>query len=127
MMAAILLAPTLLIAAVSAASTAPREAPEEPLLLFTDDSTIAVESRDPRLELRNHQPAKGPLVITPTEPWEGKVFAYNHVIQVGPAENRIYYDCIESAGEIRRICLATSTDGLNWIKPDLGVFNRNGR
>ena len=65
-MAAILLAPTLLIAAVSAASTDPRKAPEEPLLLFTDDSTIAVESRDPRLELRNHQPAKGPLVITPT-------------------------------------------------------------
>jgi hypothetical protein len=93
------------------------------LLLFTDQSLLA--RIDPQLELRNHQPAKGPLVITPTEPWEGKVFAYNHVVHVGPGENRMYYDCIENPS-IRRICLATSVDGVTWTKPNLGVFSRNG-
>ncbi len=26
----------------------------------------------------------------------------------------------------RRICLATSNDGLSWTKPELGLFNLNG-
>jgi len=39
-------------------------------------------------------------------------------------------DCIEanSAGKIgpRRVCLATSTDGITWKKPTLGLYSRNG-
>lgn len=37
----------------------------------------------------------------------------------------MYYDCIEDPA-IRRICVAFSTDGVTWTKPDLGVFERNG-
>jgi hypothetical protein len=51
----------------------------------------------------------------------------------------MYYDCIEAcannswcaargAHEIHssRICLATSVDGVTWIKPSLGMFTLNG-
>ena len=71
-------------------------------------------------------------------------------------EYRLYYDCIEGTGvppgrrrrrlqsadggassgaeqvgsgaplSARRVCLATSSDGITWNKPKLGVFNRLG-
>lgn len=82
----------------------------------------------------------GDRILTPTEPWESwAVFAYNSVVP-GTAErpHRIYYDCIEGTGvppgdaaseggiSHRYICLATSTDGLAWTKPMLGLYTRNG-
>ena len=100
------------------------------LLLFADDSLLA--SIDPRLERRNNAPQKGPRVLQPTEPWESyAVFAYNSVVHVGPGEYRLYYDCvdakIESDGKqyIGRefVCLATSADGVAWIKPKLNLFS----
>ena len=45
-----------------------RPAAAPTLLLFTDNSLFA--SIDRRLELRNNAPAKGPRIISPTEPWE---------------------------------------------------------
>ena len=91
-------------AGVAAAASGPSD---DVLMLFTDRSLFAVA--DPRLELRNHQPTKGPRVIQPTEPWESKsVFAYNHVVHYEAGnEYRMYYDCIEAraAVEVRRICL----------------------
>eukprot|EP00656_Telonema_subtile_P000700 TRINITY_DN10339_c0_g1_i1.p1 TRINITY_DN10339_c0_g1~~TRINITY_DN10339_c0_g1_i1.p1 ORF type:complete len:490 (-),score=83.31 TRINITY_DN10339_c0_g1_i1:293-1762(-) len=90
---------------------------------------------DERLSYRNHQPIKGARVIVPDKPWESwAVFAYNHVLEVSPSNYRMYYDCIEGDGvppgsdsiSSRRICLATSDDGLSWIKPKLGIFNYNG-
>jgi hypothetical protein len=81
----------------------------------------------------------------PSEPWESwAVFAYNSVVNVKPGEYRFYYDCIEGTGtppggkdatapeskvgaiSHRRICLATSSDGVVWTKPSLGIFNLNG-
>ena len=75
------------------------------------------------------------------------MFAYNHVMEVpetlrdgtgsvaASSRYRLYYDCIEGTGlppgqrlqstSARRICLATSDDGLNWDKPELEIFNRN--
>ena len=81
--------------------------------------------------------------IPPNKPWETwAVFGYNSVVQYGPGEFRMYYDCIEGGGApsghrlgsklkdtnavFRRICLATSCDGLSWAKPELNVYNRNG-
>jgi hypothetical protein len=108
---------------------------DDVLLLFTDLSLFAsFDNTSLRLEM--HRPEKGPLAIWPTEPWETMGNScYNHVLQVRPGENRMYYDCIESClhsnctiyGAIaRRICLATSVDGLTWEKPALGFYSRNG-
>eukprot|EP00038_Savillea_parva_P008938 m.180164 g.180164 ORF g.180164 m.180164 type:complete len:634 (+) comp14943_c0_seq1:174-2075(+) len=128
-----------------------------PLLFF--DWAASTTSHDPSLTLEVNRPYKGERVIAPTEPWESwAVFAYTSVVQVGPGQYRMYYDCIQGSGvppgdaatgraskategqeevglgdgegdamySARRICLATSTDGLNWIKPNLGLYNLNG-
>jgi hypothetical protein len=114
----------------------------DPPMLFYDRALFA--EFDSSLEQRVNPPVKEPRVIKPTELWESwAVFAYNHVLSFSDTEKRMYYDCIEGdgvppgvdsqAGETaprsisrRRICLATSTDGLTWIKPNLGIYNRNG-
>ena len=103
--------------ALSAAEPAPT------LLLFFDKSRFT--SFNDTLALRVNQPAKGPRVLQPDKPWESwAVFAYNHVVEFSPppnAEYRMYYDCIETClhsnctiygATQRRICLATSVDGL---------------
>ena len=109
--------------------------PTRSLLLFTDNSLFS--SIDPRLELRNNAPAKGPRVISPTEPWESwAVYAFNSVVHVGPGDNRMYYDCVDSKegpnGTVvcgtEFVCLATSADGITWVKPKLGIhsYSSNG-
>ena len=69
------------------------------------------------------------------------VFAYNSVVQRtdtnGLIEHRMYYDCIAGSGvppgrrrrldiSHRYVCLATSVDGLNWVRPNLNIFAVNG-
>eukprot|EP01050_Picozoa_sp_SAG11_P020639 SAG11_NODE_3516_length_2397_cov_1.429504_1_plen_108_part_00 len=82
-------------AAAAPAGPAPAAAPpttsQQPHLLFLDRHHI--ESADPRLALRVQQPARGPWVLTPTEPWEGWAIAgYNTVIAGnGTRPHRIYY------------------------------------
>jgi hypothetical protein len=116
-------------------------------LLFVDYTTL--KSVDKKLKLKVHPPVKGPLVISPNKPWESwAVFAYNHVLEIpqefrgtdatSSSRFRLYYDCIEGNGlppgssissnsiSKRRICLAVSNNGLQWTKPELGIFNRNG-
>ena len=116
-----------------------------PYVLFVDRTQIA--SIDSRLELRLQPPQKRSRIISPTEPWESwAVFAYNSVVAGnGTRPHRMYYDCIEGTGvppgvaeggettkdnkasiAHRRICLATSFNGIDWEKPNLGIFNRNG-
>ena len=132
-----------LLLCVAVAGQAQLASSAQPLpLLFVDDATI--QSWDPSLTQRVHPPIKGPRVVSADKPWETwAVFAYNHVMEVPPAWSvagdryRLYYDCIEGTGippggdasnslAHRRICLATSDDGLVWAKPSLGLFNRNG-
>lgn len=130
------------VAAFAAASNAVVAATSaDTLVTFFDLSQIARSSS--ALQLRVQQPTKAGVVISPTEPWESwAVFGYNSVLSVAPGDLRMYYDCIEGTGvppgrakqgegravamSDRRICLARSTDGETWSKPNLGVFNRNG-
>ena len=110
------LAALLLVAGYGAAPAA-----DDVLLLFTDRSLFtSFDNQSLRLEM--HRPEKGALVIWPTEPWEtGGNSCYDHVLQISPGVNRMYYDCIETClhsnctiygATQRRICLATSVDGL---------------
>ena len=105
--------------------------------LFVDHTQLA--ARHPSLQLRVQRPIKGPVVIRPTAAWESwAVFAYNSVVAGnGTRPHRMYYDCIEGSGvppgagagggiSQRRICLAESADGVQWTKPSLGLFLRNG-
>ena len=110
------------------------------LLLPVDQSIFT--NFDDALELEVATPIKGDLVLTPQTAFETwAVFAYNSVVQRtdtnGLIEHRMYYDCIAGSGvppgrrrrldiSHRYVCLATSVDGLNWVRPNLNIFAVNG-
>ena len=117
-------------------------------ILFVDHHQLADEQIDARLQHRVNTPEPGGRVIEQDKPWESwAVFAYNHVMQADDGLFRMYYDCIEGTGlppggnkakrkeedrlnnlgslSHRRICLATSADGVTWAKPNLGIFSWN--
>ena len=86
---------------------------------------------DSRLQRRMQPPHKGPRVLWPTEPWEAfGIDGYNHVIAGDSSRpHRLYYDCMEGTNLstlVERVCLAESTDGIHWRKPELHVYNRSG-
>eukprot|EP01045_Picozoa_sp_COSAG04_P042694 COSAG04_NODE_13613_length_598_cov_2.378758_1_plen_144_part_10 len=92
--------------------------------LFLDHALFANLSGD--LGLRYHTAAPAGVVLTPTEPWESFGFiGYHSIVQAGPTEWRLYYDTgwtIPSGADFHRYtCMATSSDGINWVKPDLHV------
>jgi hypothetical protein len=83
------------------------------------------------VELRLHSPIARGLALVHDEPWEGNVCAYHTVFQDGGVY-RMYYrgshfdeDKQQETHE-QVTCYAESTDGINWIKPDLGLVEFNG-
>lgn len=97
-----------------------------PYLLFVDREHIS--QADPRMTLRVQQPVKGPRVVTPTEPWEAwDIAAYNTVVAGTPGirPHRLYYSCVEAPHGLPRLCLAESNDGVEWVKPSLGIYDFN--
>ena len=122
----------LLVSVAFLAHTTPSSAPSSYLpLLFVDDSLFATTHGG--MTLRVQSPTVGPAVITATEGWEDwAIGGYNHAMQFGPADYRIYYACVQyedwvwgskrppGFGSIaERLCLARSTDGITWHKPPL--------
>merc|ERR1719313_1059789 len=95
-------------------------APLDELVLFYDNRSVS--EMDPRLQVRLNPPSKGPIVLSPTEPWESwGVLSYNSVLRAPDGQARLYYDCIEGSGvppgqagqlqggdSHRRVCLAVS-------------------
>ena len=57
------------------------------------------------------------------------MLVYNTIVQMGPSDYRMYYDTgwtMENRDDFHRYtALATSTDGENWVKPNLGIANFN--
>ena len=62
-------------------------------------------------------------VIRPDQPWEAGIYPFAQVIQFGN-EIRVYYHCQGDTPLgtflVPMLCLATSTDGRSFVKPDLG-------
>ena len=83
-------------------------------------------------ELKLHKPQPKEVVIDHNEPWEGDCCCSNCII---PEDGlyRMYYlgeNTMDEVGVVREkpsvLCCAESTDGKNWIKPKLGIFEFNG-
>ena len=106
-----------------------RSDPEDYKLLFVDNTMFANLTGD--IGLRRHRPSPaGRIILRPTEPWESfGVLVYNTIVQMGPSDYRMYYDTgwtMENRDDFHRYtALATSTDGENWVKPNLGIANFN--
>ncbi len=96
------------------------------LELFTDyyliDTLINVS-------LKLHEPIDKGVVLKFDKPWEGPFSAYCTVIDNGE-KYQLYYRGLPTAGKDGRTdehtCYAESEDGVNWTKPELGIFEVDG-
>jgi hypothetical protein len=92
----------------------------EHLLLWGDPALTASTT----LVARTHPPRKtGIMAVVPDKPWEFLIFAYTAALKVSDSDYRIYYDAFGShqSGGNRFFCVATSTDGTVYTKPQLGL------
>ena len=76
-----------------------------------------------------HHPVNEGKVLAFSEPWEGHFSAYCTIIKdIGLY--RLYYRGVREAGHDGAgnevTCYAESTDGINWVKPELGLYEVNG-
>ncbi len=99
---------------------------ESRLELFTDFYLIDTLI-DASLKL--HEPIDKGSVLKFNQPWEGPFCGYATVIDNGE-KLQLYYRGLPTAGKDGRIdentCYAESVDGVNWIKPELDLFETNG-
>ncbi len=99
--------------------------------LFLDD--FLIERTRGKLAFELHHPLAREQVIHHTNPWEGVSSGYHTVIQDGDI-HRLYYRGFNFKlvnNQIRPTnsevtCYAESRDGVNWVKPELGLFEHVG-
>ena len=113
LLAALLLAPPAWVCAADPAPIALRDLP----LLFADDSGIAASTgvvRAVHIAQRRDAP-----VIEPERPWEGaRVYVYGSVYADATGTPlRLWYMAAPDY-----VLYATSQDGVNWLKPSLGLL-----
>ena len=103
------------------------------LELLVDEYLVEQITGDLKLEL--HQPTRREVVLKTDAPWEGNASAYQSVFRDGDLY-RMYYRGLHyrHSGEPAQVledhpwflCMAESVDGVNWVKPELGLFEFNG-
>lgn len=92
--------------------------------LFMDDYRV---ERMTDMERMVHPGLQSAILIKPTEPWEGSsVYIYGTVLHDEPRGSgyRMWY-CAYFQGKYF-VCYATSRDGIQWVKPKLGIVAFNG-
>lgn len=99
--------------------------------LFVNDYLI--ERLSGKAEFRLNHPTPQNIILEMNEPWEGNNTNYVTVFK-DDTKYRMYY----RAGHISYLkgkdrpdtrevyCYAESLDGINWIKPEMGLFSCNG-
>ena len=99
------------------------------LELFVDDHVLEKLSGEVAFQL--HQPEPKEVVLVTDQPWEGNTCAYYVVFHDGDLY-RMYYRGSHFDTEKRRAahrevaCYAESKDGIQWTKPELGLFEFDG-
>ena len=103
------------------------------LELLVDDFLIETMTGDARLQL--HRPVRREIVFRTDAPWEGNASGYHSVFQDGDIY-RVYYHgghYLHSGPPAQELethpwflCYAESDDGINWRRPELGLFEFNG-
>lgn len=97
--------------------------------LFVDDYLIEKTEGDIALHL--HRPTAREVVLVHDEAWEGNTCGYHTIFQDG-ALYRMYYRGWDHDGKTQKqlhkavVCYAESKDGINWQKPNLGLFEFDG-
>jgi hypothetical protein len=87
-----------------------------------------IEKMDNTELVLHHPHCEGPVLFF-DKPWEGNFSAYCTIIK-DESLYRMYYRGVREAGkdgnQMEVTCYAESNDGINWKKPDLGIFEVNG-
>ena len=97
--------------------------------LFIDGHMIEKMTGDVRQQLQLPEPKE--VVLTTDAPWEGNTCAYYTIFRDGDLF-RMYYrgshwnTSTKKATHREVTCYAESRDGVNWVKPNLGLFEFNG-
>jgi hypothetical protein len=96
--------------------------------LFIDELFFAT-SRNIGLKVNPAQKS-GRKILQKDSPWENLVINWFNVIEDG-LKYRLFYECYgadqrEATKHLYFLCQAESTDGLNWTKPNLGIFSYKG-
>ncbi len=93
--------------------------------LFVDHFLID-RMQDTRLSL--HHPKDEGSVMKFDKPWEGLFCIYSTVIKDG-SKYRLFYRGMPATGHNKSnevTCIAESTDGIHWEKPDVGIYEIRG-
>ena len=96
--------------------------------LFVDDALI--DRIDGGMQFRLHHPTSKEVAVTVEKPWEGNASGYATVFQDGDIY-RMYYrghryiidppPLRQAQSEV--VCYAESKDGIQWTKPNVGLFD----
>jgi hypothetical protein len=96
-------------------------------VLFLDDGAIGEAVRVSRVYGQPHK--FGPVLVA-DRPWEGSCVLAHGTILPDPAGDgyRMWYINYDKSGGIghSHFCYATSSDGVDWEKPSLGLFAHDG-
>lgn len=99
------------------------------LELFVDRHLVEQITGGASLHL--HQPEPQDAVLVTDKPWEGNTCAYYTIFRDGELF-RMYYRGSHADEKTRKslhpevACYAESKDGVNWTKPELGLFEWEG-
>ena len=98
-----------------------------PWQLLVDDFLVEAKT-DVARTYHAFQKHAGNPVIQADQPWEGtNVYLYGTVLPTEDGSGyRMWYHFLNYAERVGGSCYATSTDGLHWNKPTLGLFPYNG-
>src|SRR5690606_9937254 len=81
------------------------------------------------VNLRMHHPVNEGPVLYFDKVWEGNFSAYCTILKDGSLY-KAYYRGVREAGSDGRdaetTCMAISTDGIHWTKPNLGIYDVDG-
>ncbi len=98
------------------------------LELFTDDFLVDSLEGDISTELVLPEPRE--VVFVADQPWEGNTSGYFTLFRDGNAYRMIYrgwqHDDDKKTAHTEVTCYAESKDGIQWVKPNLGLFEWNG-
>ena len=96
------------------------------LELFVD--SFLIEKQD-NVHLILHAPADAGNVLSFDKPWEGPFCGYATIIKYGDIY-RLYYRGLPEAGKdgssIETTCYAESENGIDWTRPNLGIYEVSG-
>jgi len=90
--------------------------------VFIDDRFIAT-SRN--VELRMNPPLKLGVVLRPERPWEDKSIGFCASVIEHGGVFRLFYRA-DGREKGASVCLATSSDGLHWERPRIGLYESGG-